>query len=80
MPCEHRDGMIICSRGRKRLPPCKFCQVNGGKVVPSNKLCDFPVGHGKTCDAPMCDAHATNLGTDVDVCPIHKGQEWPEGE
>lgn len=72
MPCEHRDGMIICSRGR-RTPPCKFCQANGS-FKPSTKLCDFPVGEGKTCDAPICDRHATSVGPNQDYCPVHKGK------
>ena len=73
MPCEHRNGMIICSRAR-RVPPCKFC--SGFK--PSTKLCDFVLGEGSggksavTCDAPMCDRHATNVGPNKDYCPIHK--------
>jgi hypothetical protein len=77
MACEYildKDGKvmgIICSRG-SRAPKCKFC----GKV--SAKLCDFPVHgskQGKTCDAPMCDDHATSVGEDRDFCPDHCRQE-----
>ena len=72
---------IVCTRGRK-AKPCAFC----GK--PSDKLCDWPVGNGKTCDAEMCNDCARTLGrqhTDtgfgmtrlndtIDVCPIHRNQ------
>ena len=66
--------------GRKKL--CKFC----GQRSNDMKLCDFPVEHGKTCDAEMCSNCARTLGrqqTDIghgikrlndtiDVCPIHR--------
>lgn len=66
--------------GKKKKQQCRFCRR--GWIT---KLCDFPVGHGKTCDAGMCDACATTTpsaripGTRItpeatDYCPIHKGQ------
>jgi hypothetical protein len=57
------------------LPPCRFCKVQ------STKLCDFPlsspqrVTHRKTCDAPMCDDHATAIGPNSDLCPPH-AEQW----
>jgi hypothetical protein len=62
------DGTIICC-GRGRV--CSFCGE------PSTKLCDAPikvgdVGHKRTCDARMCDACATRVGANTDVCPNHK--------
>lgn len=54
--------------GKKRVQ-CRFCRR--GWI---SKLCDFPVGHGKTCDAGFCDACAATVGPNVDYCPIHKGQ------
>jgi hypothetical protein len=61
---------IICGRRHAKATPCKFC----GR--PSTKLCDFPMYIGnavqvRTCDAPMCDACATNVGPDKDHCPDH---------
>lgn len=67
------------SGGRKKK--CPFC-----KAYHVSKLCDFPMQHGKTCDAEICDNCATTLHsqeTDLghgltklndtyDVCPIHK--------
>jgi hypothetical protein len=90
MPCEwlkSDDGTIIhINRGRGKKKTCPFCKR--GTV---SKLCDFPVGNGKTCDAEMCDQCATRKGFQdtplapglkrindtVDVCPIHKNQEMP---
>jgi hypothetical protein len=34
-------------------------------------LCDYPVGDGKTCDRPMCDDHATEIGHEVHYCAAH---------
>ncbi len=95
MPCEWlktADGAVIhINRGRSRKKlQCKFCRV----TYTEGKLCDFPVGQGKTCDAQMCDRCASTIGrqsTDVgngmrklndtiDVCPIHRGKEFPKQE
>ena len=38
-------------------------------------LCDGPgPGGRKTCDRPMCEAHRTNVGNDVDLCSTH--EKW----
>jgi hypothetical protein len=58
---------IICGVRRPKSKPCWVSHC--GK--PNTKLCDWPVGDGKTCDAPICDKHATNVGPDRDVCPLH---------
>ena len=93
MPCEWLQGPngsvihLHTSGGRKKQ--CTFCKK--GWV---SKLCDYPVGHGKTCDAGMCDRCTTTLGRQdtplapgskfvrpndtIDVCPIHKGKPFPE--
>ena len=34
-------------------------------------LCDFPVGDGKTCDAPMCEQHAHEIGIELHYCQAH---------
>jgi hypothetical protein len=60
---------------KQRMKDCKFCLANGGRKVPSTKLCDFPIGNGKTCDAPICDRHATGAGPDIDHCPVHSQQQ-----
>ena len=94
MPCEWlktADGTVIhVNRGRggkKKL--CPFCKR--GSV---SKLCDFPIGNGKTCDAEICDGCARTLGRQdveighgmkrlndtLDVCPIHRGKPFPSAE
>jgi hypothetical protein len=66
MPCEIRSNMIICSRGRRKAPRCKWCSNT------STKLCDYKLPSGKTCDAPMCDIHAKRIGPEVDHCMWHR--------
>jgi hypothetical protein len=56
---------------------CWFCRE---RIV--TKLCDFPLGNGKTCSAKMCNVCATEAARPVtprksrhvDYCPTHKGQ------
>lgn len=89
MPCEWLkgpNGEIIhlkTARSGKRQE-CKFCHKT--YKTDSGKVCDFPVGNGRTCDAQMCGECAVTLGpqqTDVggglkklhdtfDLCPIHR--------
>lgn len=40
----------------------------------STLLCDFPVrrdGKTRTCDQPICEAHATTVGNNVHYCQKH---------
>lgn len=52
-----------------KTPGCKWCRKYG------EYFCDFPVNpqstKKKTCDAPMCRDHRTNVGPDKDYCPEH---------
>jgi len=94
MPCEwyEKDGVVMhINRGHSRGPKrhCKFCHAEyyGGK------LCDFPLGNGRTCDAAMCDECARTIGRQasdaghglkrlndtIDVCPIHRDQAIAQG-
>ena len=70
MPCEHvkfpGGHAIVCTRG-KRMP--RKCYMNCGRW--SSKLCDWPVGKGRTCDRPLCDTCAVAAGKDMDFCPSH---------
>jgi hypothetical protein len=49
------DGIVAC------------CQC--GYVA--DKPCDFPMGKGKTCDAPLCEKHAVAQAHEIDFCPQH---------
>jgi hypothetical protein len=41
----------------------------------ADSLCDFPVGNGKTCDRPLCEHCASEVGPDLHYCPAHAA-EW----
>jgi len=56
---------IVCSRGRRPKQKCIACNAE------APLLCDWPVGDGKTCDAPICRRHAVHVGPDRDYCPEH---------
>jgi len=64
-------GVALVRMAGKRPANCRWCSSL------HTKLCDFVVSspqvvtHKKTCDAPMCDAHAKNVGPDKDYCPEH---------
>lgn len=45
--------------------PCLHCGA------PSDALCDYPVGAGKTCDRALCDYHAAEVAPDLHYCPAH---------
>lgn len=95
MPCEWykmADGTVMhINRGRSRKKlQCKFCKA----TYTEGKLCDFPIGNGKTCDAQMCNRCAITVGLQeadighgmkrigdtVDLCPIHKSSKLPQTE
>jgi len=74
MPCEieERKGSVVFTRYAKPpLKKCRWCQHL------CTKLCDFVISppeqvtHRRTCDAPMCDAHAKSVGPNLDYCPDH---------
>ena len=56
---------FICIRGRQRNKPCSVCSR------PGDKLCDFPLGGGKTCDKSLCNRCAVHTHPNTDVCPSH---------
>jgi hypothetical protein len=59
---------IVCGLRRSRPKRCshKDCKA------PGTKLCDWPIGDGKTCDKPLCDRHAVRVGDDTDYCRGHE--------
>lgn len=52
-------------------PHCADCAAVG------DFLCDYPVGKGKTCDRPMCDDHAHEIGYELHYCEAHY-QMWQD--
>jgi len=69
--CVHVDlgggSFAIARIAGKRPEPCRFCRKK-----PSERLCDWKVAGGKTCDAPMCAECAIHVGKDKDICPAHR--------
>ena len=58
---DGKNGIVCGDLG----PACIEC----GAVA--EYLCDYPVGEGKTCDRPLCDAHAERIAPDIHYCPSH---------
>jgi hypothetical protein len=79
MPCSIVNlpggGVAIVKHAAGRTKKCRFCEKS------STKLCDFVTGKtlggaNITCDAPICDRHATPIKTSpdadqLDYCPRH---------
>jgi hypothetical protein len=63
-----QDGTVahICTRGSRN--PIKAC-VKCSAI--STKLCDFKLPNRRTCDKPLCDRCAVNVGPNKDYCPDH---------
>lgn len=59
--------IFVCSRG-KRQPKCR-CGFT------ATRLCDWKVGGGRTCDAPMCPRCSHEPVEGKDLCPTHAA-EW----
>jgi len=51
--------------GQRGKPPMVRC------LGISSLLCDWPLEGGGTCDAPLCPDHATAIGPDRHLCPLH---------
>lgn len=70
MPCDHINGAIVCSRGRRFR--CGFCTLAGGLQ------CDWKVTESKTCDAYICPEHALEVAKNKHICPLHQEAytEW----
>ena len=52
-------------------PPKRCCYC--GWI--SGYLCDWKIGEGKTCDLPICEVHALEVGPDEHLCPTHQ-ETW----
>lgn len=50
---------------------CTSCMAVG------DYLCDYPVGEELTCDRPICDRHAHEVGQDIHYCDGHHAM-WTE--
>lgn len=69
--CERVGDGFLCGSGPRPIK-CRWCSNT------HTKLCDYPAGRGKTCNAPLCEDHADHVeGKDLDYCPIHKDKPRP---
>lgn len=66
MKFEDGTSAIICGTRQRR----QYCAC--GRA--SDFLCDWKVREKKsgTCDAPICKAHALEVGPDKHLCPQHQ--------
>jgi len=80
MPFYRSPGLgVIHMKGRNLPPACREAigvLTSDGRAMQicgamSTFLCDGPAPAGKrgTCDRPLCDAHATQVGPDAHLCP-----------
>lgn len=51
-------------------PEQQSSRIRARCMAMSAFLCDWPVDGG-TCDAPLCDEHATEVGHDRHYCLLH---------
>lgn len=58
-PCSATVGISVRQAEPERCGQC------------SEFLCDWPTGARKTCSAPLCEAHANQVGPDRHYCPDH---------
>lgn len=74
MPFYRLKTGIVHVHGKKLPDPCVGRLLVDGKEViclaPGDYLCDGPCKTGKgTCDAPLCERHATQVGPNSHLCP-----------
>lgn len=79
MPWYRINGTTVHVRGTKLPPAC--CAPVGVKasdgqameicLAPSAFLCDGPGEGRRTCDRPLCEAHARQIGVNRHLCPAH---------
>lgn len=63
-----QDPLVVHLKMSGNEPVCYVCGFL------SEYLCDYPIGKGKTCDAPLCKQHAIEQGSawaDRQFCPVH---------
>jgi len=71
MPCKvvQVEGVtMIVKIAPPRARVCSVCR----KWARDHRLCDFPIGNGKTCDRVLCLKCAHHVEPDLDYCPPHE--------
>lgn len=70
-PIKTPDGVVIVC-GRRRRTERRKC-FSRWCPRDAEKLCDYPIGDGKTCDRRCCDRHSRPVEgkADTDYCLEH---------
>lgn len=77
MPFYRVNGVMMhLNMGRRQGPAqCRAALALDGKMVVccgiSAYLCDHDMGHGQTCDRPLCEIHKGQVGKNENLCPKH---------
>ena len=70
MPCSWvklpGGGVAIVKHAKPRAKKCRGCGA------PAPLLCDWKIAPGKTCDAPVCEECALEVGPEKHLCPAHR--------
>lgn len=83
MPYYRVGGVMVhvrLGKSAKKPPPAPCCGrlaiagIERRCMAVSAYLCDAELADGKTCDAPLCAEHATQVGPDRRLCRIHAKQ------
>lgn len=69
IPYGSEHAITFCGKGQRR-GDISLCAVEGC-VREAVVLCDFPMGKGKTCDAPLCLEHAAEAEPGLHFCRGH---------
>lgn len=84
MPWYRMRGFTVHIRMAGKAPaPCvaRIQNPAGGTMRCmgiSTALCDHRLEDGSTCDAPLCVEHASEIGPDRHLCPLHRSASPPE--
>lgn len=88
MPFYRMNGMTVHVKGSKKLPKPCVAQIGISSLHAeetyclawSAYLCDGPGEAGRTCDKPLCVAHATQIGKNKHLCPSCRDAHAPRGQ
>lgn len=75
MPFYRLKTGIVHMKGTRLPAPCKARTLENGKeqvcMAISVYLCDGPkeANHSGTCDDPLCERHARQIGRNRHLCP-----------
>lgn len=71
----HGLGLVHMKISGKAEAPCRDLWPQDPRqpcMAISAFLCDWPVGdEGKTCDKPLCEVHAHEVGKNRHYCALH---------